>query len=619
MSGGSAAERMAAELAAFQQQQQPPPAAAANSEAGGPQATSLDDGEAARSEITSGDERERELRARLLQSQARSKPAAAGAPVAASGSAAQKASSGGLPKSRWLDEDSEDEDADASAEGASAVSAQADGGGGAPSLLDELDALDAEGGGAPEAADVPPTPPADTSAAGEASTSVTPAGGSSSVAASAARPEPPSGGSVSGGPAALARQTSRVGTVTTLHHKRCRSVDDFEKIAKIGEGTFGDVYKARCRRTNDIVALKQVKMMHEGFEGFPQTALREINILLSLRHTHVINAREMVVGDTYARSPLHPHLPVHPALHPSACALPSECALLTTLALSTPPHTHPTSWPCVCACACACVRVRLCSRRRYDKIFMVMDFQEHDLKQLMGAMRQPFTEAEVKRLMCDLTSALEYCHERWVFHRDLKTSNLLMNNRGEVSICDFGLARYYHEPPGFYSPTVVTLWYRAPEVLLSDGGKGVRTTYGPAIDVWSLGCIFGELVLTQPLLAGQGELDQIKRIFELLGTPDETSWPGCSELHYLKKVKLRPQPFNRLRDKFRRTSFTSATALSEGGVELLSSMLILNPEQRISARDALRHRYFSEEPAPKPHYLMPTHPSTHKLPPRGRK
>ena len=132
--------------------------------------------------------------------------------------------------------------------------------------------------------------------------------------------------------------------------------------------------------------------------------------------------------------------------------------------------------------------------------------------------------------MVDLTSALDYMHDRWVFHRDLKTSNLLMNNAGEVKVCDFGLARYYHEPLNKYSPTVVTLWYRAPEVLLADGGRGEKTEYGPGLDVWSLGCIFAEFVLRAPLLPGQGEIDQVKRTFELLGTPDEESWPGCTSL-----------------------------------------------------------------------------------------
>ena len=227
-------------------------------------------------------------------------------------------------------------------------------------------------------------------------------------------------------------------------------------------------------------------------------------------------------------------------------------------------------------------------------------------------------EAEVKRLMLDLTSALEYCHDRWVIHRDLKTSNLLLNNKGEVAICDFGLARNYHDPPRAYSPTVVTLWYRAPEVLVADTGKGHKTMYGPPIDVWSLGCIFAEFVLGAPLLAGQGEIDQLKRIFELLGTPDEHSWPGHTELHYFKKVKLRPQPFNRLKDRFKRTSFTSATALSESGLDLMQRMLTYDAEKRITAKEALQHPYFKEAPPPKAHHLMPTFPSTHTKNMRGR-
>ena len=581
-SGGSAAQRMQAELAAFQQQQkeeeeeipeqeqqqQQEQHDASTAEPGElPEDSSVaeSDGMAGEREPDgSGDGAsvERDLRARLLKSRAEQNPrsgatgsdsgavgesSAASAGASAAAGAGTEPPTGGLAKSRWLEEDSEDEDrspgqSPAEPVGSSAAASAAvggySGGDGGESRGDPSDAVEvdaaAEGASETQPATVPGTPPSRPAADGSAGLDS----------------EPP--GSVPRGVPPAARATAKLGAPPSLLQRRCRSVDDFEKLSKIGEGTFGDVYKARDRRSNDIVALKQVKMTHEGQEGFPQTALREINILLALKHTHVINAREMVVGDTY------------------------------------------------------------------DKIFMVMDFMDHDLKQLMAAMKQPFTEAEVKRLMLDLTSALEYCHDRWVFHRDMKTSNLLMNNKGEVSICDFGLARYYHEPPQGYSPTVVTLWYRAPEVLLADGGKGVKTTYGPAIDVWSLGCIFAELVLNAPLMAGQGEIDQVKRIFELLGTPDEQTWPGCNELHYLKRVKLRPQPFNRLKDKFRRTSFTSATALSEAGVDLLSQMLLLNPEKRISAKDALRHRYFSEEPAPKPHVLMPTFPSTHKQPPRRK-
>jgi len=321
--------------------------------------------------------------------------------------------------------------------------------------------------------------------------------------------------------------------------KPCRSVDCYEKIHKIDEGAYGVVYKAKDRKTGDVVALKQVKLLSKQ-EGFPVTSLREINVLLSLSHPNIVNVREMVVGNTM------------------------------------------------------------------DKIFMVMDFMDHDLKGLMSTMKQPFSASEVKRLMIDLMQALEYCHEHWVLHRDLKTSNLLMSNTGIVSLCDFGLARKYGEPLKHYTELVVTLWYRAPELLL--GCK----LYGPEIDVWSMGCIFAELVLREPLLPGKGELDQIDKIFKLLGVPTEASWPGVSDLPHMKKVQFKPQPFNHLRNKFKRgASFTSETALSDAGFDLLKSMLSLDPKQRITAKEALEHEYFSEQPPPKAHHLMPTYPSSH--------
>ncbi|XP_050205584.1 cyclin-dependent kinase G-2 isoform X2 [Mercurialis annua] len=241
----------------------------------------------------------------------------------------------------------------------------------------------------------------------------------------------------------------------------CRSVDEFERLNKIDEGTYGVVYRARDKKTGEVVALKKVKMEKER-EGFPLTSLREINILLSFHHPSVVDVKEVVVGSNL------------------------------------------------------------------DSIFMAMEYMEHDLKGLMESMKQPFSQSEVKCLMLQLLEGVKYLHDNWVLHRDLKTSNLLLNNRGELKICDFGLARQYGSPLKPYTQLVVTLWYRAPELLL--GAK----QYSTAIDMWSLGCIMAELLSKESLFNGKTEFDQLDKIFRVLGTPNETIWPGFSKLPGVK-------------------------------------------------------------------------------------
>ena len=140
------------------------------------------------------------------------------------------------------------------------------------------------------------------------------------------------------------------------------------------------------------------------------------------------------------------------------------------------------------------------------RVFLVMDFLEHDLKTLQEDMLEAFLPSEIKTLLLQLTSAVEYLHSNWILHRDLKTSNILMNNRGQVKIADFGMARYYGDPPPKLTQLVITLWYRAPELLLG------ADKYGAAVDMWSLGCIFGELLTKQPLLQGKHELDQLSKV-----------------------------------------------------------------------------------------------------------
>jgi len=167
-----------------------------------------------------------------------------------------------------------------------------------------------------------------------------------------------------------------------------------------------------------------------------------------------------------------------------------------------------------------------------NSIFIVMEYVDHDIKTLMEEMPKPFLPSEVKCVMRHLLSAIGHLHDNWVLHRDLKTSNLLYNNKGMLKVADFGLAREYGSPLKPYTLNVVTLWYRAPELLL--GAK----QYSTAIDMWSIGCIFAELISKQPLLQGRTEIDQIDKIFRLLGTANEKIWPGFSQLPNAKKCLL---------------------------------------------------------------------------------
>ncbi|EPS71331.1 hypothetical protein M569_03427 [Genlisea aurea] len=317
----------------------------------------------------------------------------------------------------------------------------------------------------------------------------------------------------------------------------CRSVDEFERLNKIDEGTYGVVYRARDKKSGEIVALKKVKMEKER-EGFPLTSLREINILLSFHHPSIVDVKEVVVGSNL------------------------------------------------------------------DSIFMVMEYMEHDLKGLMESMKQPFSQSEVKCLMLQLLEGIKYLHDNWVLHRDLKTSNLLLNNRGELKICDFGLARQYGSPLKPYTHLVVTLWYRAPELLL--GAK----LYSTAIDMWSLGCIMAELLSKEPLFNGKTEVDQLDKIFKILGTPTEKIWPGLSELPGAK-VNFVKHKYNMLRKKFPATSFTGSPVLSDAGFDLLNKLLTYDPEKRIAVGEALNHEWFSEVPMPKSKEFMPTFPAQH--------
>ncbi|KAM4703998.1 cyclin-dependent kinase 11B isoform 2-T2 [Rhinophrynus dorsalis] len=309
----------------------------------------------------------------------------------------------------------------------------------------------------------------------------------------------------------------------------CRSVEEFQCLNRIEEGTYGVVYRAKDKKTDEIVALKRLKMEKEK-EGFPITSLREINTILKAQHPNIVTVREIVVGSNM------------------------------------------------------------------DKIYIVMNYVEHDLKSLMETMKQPFLPGEVKTLMIQLLRGVRHLHDNWILHRDLKTSNLLLSHAGILKVGDFGLAREYGSPLKPYTPIVVTLWYRAPELLL--GAK----EYSTAIDLWSVGCIFGELLTQKPLFPGKSEIDQINKIFKDLGTPSEKIWPGYNELPAVKKMTFTEYPYNNLRKRF-------GALLSDQGFDLMNKFLTFCPAKRISSEDALKHEYFRETPLPIDPSMFPTWPA----------
>ncbi|KAI5303005.1 hypothetical protein KEM56_000130 [Ascosphaera pollenicola] len=252
-----------------------------------------------------------------------------------------------------------------------------------------------------------------------------------------------------------------------------------------------------------------------------------------------------------------------------------------------------------------------------DDVYLVMDFIEHDLKILLEDMQEPFLPSEMKTIMRQLIAGTEYLHSHWIMHRDLKTSNILMNNWGEIKIADFGMARYFGDPPPQLTRLVVTLWYRAPELLLGE------YNYGPEIDIWSIGCIFAELLLKEPLFQARSEADLLRRIFDLTAPPTRQTWPEFRSLPNAKTLRLPPQvdvpPKSQrpVTPMLPRAKFPSY--LTDVGLSLLSALLALNPASRPTAGETLRHPWFFEDPKPKAKEMFPSFPSKARLERRRRK
>ncbi|KAM5577561.1 putative serine/threonine-protein kinase [Rosa sericea] len=292
-----------------------------------------------------------------------------------------------------------------------------------------------------------------------------------------------------------------------------KSADSYDKLAKVGQGTYSNVYKARDRDTKKIVALKKVRFDTSEPESIKFMA-REIMILRRLDHPNVIKLEGLAT-----------------------------------------------------------------SRMQYS-LYLVFEFMQCDLTKIISRPEERLTEPQVKCYMQQLLSGLQHCHEKGILHRDIKPSNLLIDKNGMLKIADFGLANFF--PPKQKRPLtsrVVTLWYRAPELLLGS------TDYGVGIDLWSAGCLLGEMFVGRPIMPGRTEVEQLHSIFKLCGSPSDDYW---------KKMKL-PTSF-RPPHHYKPSFEEFFRDFSMPSFVLLITLLALDPTSRGSAASGLQSGFFSSSP-----------------------
>ncbi|VDN51387.1 unnamed protein product [Dracunculus medinensis] len=321
-------------------------------------------------------------------------------------------------------------------------------------------------------------------------------------------------------------------------------VSKYEKLTKIGQGTFGEVFKAQCRETKRIVALKKILMENEK-EGFPITALREVKMLQKLKHKHITELIEICSDRSSPRN------------------------------------------------------------RERTTFYLVFAFCDHDLAGLLSNSNVRITLVHAKTLMKHLLEGLYQIHYAKILHRDMKAANVLITKDGILKLADFGLARPLFtkipgQPERCYTNRVVTLWYRPPELLLGE------RHYGPQIDMWGAGCIMAELWTRTPILQGESEQKQLFLISYLCGSINAQSWRGVENLPLYTRLEL-PQNYRQclyilnilnLYHFFRlefQLFFNSNDALN-----LIDSLLVLDPASRLSAEQALDHAFFFTPPLPTP-------------------
>ncbi|PVD19221.1 hypothetical protein C0Q70_19706 [Pomacea canaliculata] len=231
-----------------------------------------------------------------------------------------------------------------------------------------------------------------------------------------------------------------------------------------------------------------------------------------------------------------------------------------------------------------------------SNVSLVFDFMETDLEIIIRDTTLVLTAPHIKSYMLQTLLGLEYLHAHWVLHRDLKPNNLLINDSGVLKIADFGLAKFFGSPSRINSHQVVTRWYRCPELLF-----GARQ-YNTGVDMWAAGCILAELLIRAPFLQGDSDLDQLSRIFQVLGTPSDTDWPDMKNLP--DYIQFRQYPRQPLKEIF--------IAAGNDLLDMLSVMLAMDPLKRCTATQALKMPYFSNKPPPALGHQLPR-PGSNKI------
>ncbi|KAF5736939.1 serine/threonine-protein kinase [Tripterygium wilfordii] len=311
-----------------------------------------------------------------------------------------------------------------------------------------------------------------------------------------------------------------------------RRADTFEKLDKIGQGTYSNVYKARDSLTGKIVAMKKVRFDNLEPESVKFMA-REILILRRLDHPNVVKLEGLVTS------------------------------------------------------------------RMSCSLYLVFEYMEHDLAGLAVSPGIKFTEPQVKCYMQQLLSGLEHCHNRHVLHRDIKGSNLLIDNGGILKIADFGLASFFdpnHKLP--MTSRVVTLWYRPPELLLG------ATDYGVGVDLWSAGCILAELLAGKPIMPGRTEVEQLHKIFKLCGSPSDEYW---------KKSKLPHATIFKPQQSYKRCIAETFKDFPQPSLPLIETLLAIDPAERGTATAALRSEFFTTKPYACEPSSLPKYPPSKEM------